>query len=443
MVSCIVSLNSDARHRSDVVKHAMLARRRKGVVMLLLAAGVDKICFDKSLHRRRQAGTFIAEEALWEAGYTVVGRAGNRKRDRMDWKTRLKQIGTETEFRARYKISSEIFARIVEIIRDDVEASNVAQANRSSGGIIKAELHLSMAIRYMAGGDYKDIADMHGVHKNQVYKSLELVTKSINKHYGHEMIFPFRDREACEKLAEGFFKESGETVPGCIGCVDGIVIPIEKPRWGEVTNINDMWNRKGCYAIVCQAICDHQLKFMWLSSSCTGNTNDSLAWECSKLSKLLEKYPLGFLFWLAGDEAYKGSGQVVTPYPGANLSQDRRSFNFYHSRTRIHIERAFGVWKERWGMFHRASCLSLETLKSVIRCSMILHNMCIDNNIANVAFHGSGRELSEHWPGDVSEVIFNDMDEAELRNIVDFPFATREWIRGELQAKGIAAPDPS
>ncbi len=78
----------------------------------------------------------------------------------------MKQIGTETEFRARYKVSSELFARIVEIICDDVEASNVAQANRSSGGIIKAEFHLSMAIRYMAGGDYKDIADMHGVHKN-------------------------------------------------------------------------------------------------------------------------------------------------------------------------------------------------------------------------------------------------------------------------------------
>ncbi len=173
-----------------------------------------------------------------------------------------------------------------------------------------------------------------------------------------------------------------------------------------------------------------------------GNTNDSMAWECIKLSKLLEKYPLDY-FLLAGDEAYKGSGQVVTPYPGANLSQDRRSFNFYHNRTIIHIERAFGVWEERWGMFHRASCLSLETLKSIIRCSMILHDMYIDNNIANESLHGSGRDLSEHWPGDVSKVIFNAMDEAELRNIVDFSFATRKWIRGELQAMGIVALDPS
>ena len=65
--------------------------------------------------------------------------------------------------------------------------------------------------------------------------------------------------EGCDKLAEGFYKESVETTLGCIGCVDGIVIPIEKPRWGEVTNTNDMWNRKGCFALVCQSACDHHL----------------------------------------------------------------------------------------------------------------------------------------------------------------------------------------
>ena len=119
----------------------------------------------------------------------------------------------------------------------------------------------------MAGGDYKAITDLRGVHKNQVYKSQELVANSINKHYKQEMVFPFRDRKQCEKLAEEFFKESGDTIPGCIGCVDCIVIHIEKPKWDEVTNTNDVWNRKGCFAVICQAICDHNLKFMWVSSA--------------------------------------------------------------------------------------------------------------------------------------------------------------------------------
>jgi hypothetical protein len=91
------------------------------------------------------------------------------------------------------------------------------------------------------------------------------------------MAFAYANMEECDKLAEGFYKESGETTPGCIGCVDGIVIPIEKPKWGEVTNTYHMWNMKGCFALVCQATSDHRLKFMWVSASCTGNTNDALA----------------------------------------------------------------------------------------------------------------------------------------------------------------------
>ena len=423
-----------------------MALRRKAVAMLLLAATAAHTYFAVACggplkdSGEREAGTFIEEVPLWEAGYKVVGRRGNRKRPRLVWRARLAQIGTESGFRTRYKISSRMFKDICKRIRKDVEAEDAKQAMRSSGGLITAELQLSMALRYMAGGHYVDIADLHGVHQNQVYNAVSQVADAINKHYSDRLEFPIKDRQACDKLAEGFYKASGETVPGCIGCVDGIAIPIEKPRWGEVINTNDMWNRKGFFAVVCQAICDHQLKFMWVSSGCTGNTNDSLAWECSKLARHLKKEPLPKDLWIAGDDAYKGSGQVVTPYPGTSLSEDKRAFNFYHSRTRMHIERAFGVWKERWGMFHRPSCLSLINLMKVVKCTMILHNMCIDNKIASRQFHGTRRELSDIWPDDDPEVIFNDMSDAELRNIVDLPFAARDWIRRQLQYQGVVAP---
>ena len=128
-------------------------------------------------------------------------------------------------------------------------------------------------------------------------------------------------------MAEDFYKESGDTTLGCIGCVDGIGIPIEKPRWGEVTNTNDMWKRKGFFALVCQASCDHRLKCMWVSAGCTGNANDALAWECSKLATIFKDKPPPMDLWIAGGDAYKGSGQIVTSYPGAILTQEERAFN--------------------------------------------------------------------------------------------------------------------
>jgi len=108
----------------------------------------------------------------------------------------------------------------------------------------------------------------------------------------------------------------------------------------------------------------------------------------------------------------------------------------------MHIERALGVWKERWGMFHhRPSCLSLLTGRICIKCTMILHNMCIDDNILyDGAFNGTRRELSDAWPGDDATVLFNDFTDEELRNIVDVPFATRKCLTDYLRTQGIVAP---
>ena len=455
-VACVLQVPLVAFHpppqiissmRSPLLKGRALAvarsEHRKRLVATILLAVVVTHKLDTDRHARDgQAGTYIMETELWQPGFRVVGRKGNKKRKRMLWRDRLEQIGSESEFRARYKIPSRLFTEICGKIRCEVEAENTLQAARSSGGLITVKLRLSMALRYMAGGHYYDIADLHGVSPEEVHKSVRLVARAISKHYSTKLRFPYKDQEALQDLSDGFFKAGGETLPGCVGCVDGIVIPIEKPRWGEITNIKDMWNRKGYYAKVVQAMCDHNLKFMWMSAKCSGNTNDALAWDCTELHKTLQSGVLSEQFWIAGDDAYKGSGTVVTPFPGCGLPQAERAFNFYHSRTRMHIERAFGVWKERWGMFHRPSCLSLRTLNDVIKCTMILHNMCIDYNVTNTTFTGTIRETSDAWPGDDPEVIFNDMTPAEMINIIDMPYACREWLKNMLADTRVVAPDP-
>ena len=116
----------------------------------------------------------------------------------------MHQIGSESEFRLRYKILSIMFKTIYNKIRANVEAENILHAERSSEGLIKAELQLSMALRYMAGGRYVDHADMHGVEKNTVYKCLRNASKAINKHFNCMMVFSYANKEECDKLAEGF-----------------------------------------------------------------------------------------------------------------------------------------------------------------------------------------------------------------------------------------------
>jgi hypothetical protein len=120
---------------------------------------------------RSQAGNRLVEEVvLWPAGFKVVGRAANVRRVRMVWRQRLKQIRTESQFRLRYKISSGRFHEIADTIGHHVHACNARKAMASSGGLISAELRLSMALRYMDGGHYVDIADLHGVSTHEVHK---------------------------------------------------------------------------------------------------------------------------------------------------------------------------------------------------------------------------------------------------------------------------------
>jgi hypothetical protein len=94
----------------------------------------------------------VEEVMLWPAGFKVVGRAANVRRVRMVLRQRLQQIRTESQFRVRYKISSRRFHEIAETIRPGVHASNARKAMASSGGLISAELRLSMALRCMVGG---------------------------------------------------------------------------------------------------------------------------------------------------------------------------------------------------------------------------------------------------------------------------------------------------
>ena len=129
--------------------------QRTRLLMLLCVAGAI-ISSARICRPLGSAGVAFEQLPLWTGGHRVVGRKGNRKRRRLVWSDRLGQIQNEIEWRRRYKISSSCFRGMVNALRSQLEAQDVQQAARSSGGLITAELRLSMALRYMAGGHYID-----------------------------------------------------------------------------------------------------------------------------------------------------------------------------------------------------------------------------------------------------------------------------------------------
>jgi hypothetical protein len=86
---------------------------------------------------------------------STADREKNRERQRMDWGERVDSL-SESQFRQRYRMDQVGFDDVLEKIRP---AFPPMCANVPSQ--VPPELKLSMALRWMAGGSYLDIADLH------------------------------------------------------------------------------------------------------------------------------------------------------------------------------------------------------------------------------------------------------------------------------------------
>jgi len=93
-----------------------------------------------------------------------------------------------------------------------------------------------------------------------------------------------------------------------------------------------------------------------------------------------------------GDDAYGSRNWMITPFPTAGLTRSKSDFNFYQSKTRITIERSFGVLVSRWGILRRPLSCSIRHSVSLVRCCMRLHNTCIEEGMPDVEPIARGKE---------------------------------------------------
>jgi len=95
----------------------------------------------------------------------------------MIWKHRRNGL-SDIDFMKRYKLSKAGFARSCQKLRPFVGTRRKNKHVRNDGGIC-TELCLSMTLRYMGGGSFLDIIDMHGVGKRTFYKLLWATIEGI------------------------------------------------------------------------------------------------------------------------------------------------------------------------------------------------------------------------------------------------------------------------
>lgn len=131
--------------------------------------------------RRAQVAAAAAYMAVLTRRDRAKGWRGRMKiRTRMVWKLRVAGLD-DIEFVQRYRLTKRAFKMVADGIRGDCEPDH-AQSRRGGGGNapITTELQLSMVLRYLAGGAWQDIVDLHGVSRPSFSDAITRVFTFVN-----------------------------------------------------------------------------------------------------------------------------------------------------------------------------------------------------------------------------------------------------------------------
>lgn len=72
-----------------------------------------------------------------------------------------------------------------------------------------------------------------------------------------------------------------------------------------------------------------------------------------------------FRYFIA-DDAFRLSNRIIKPYSGKNLSDKQQICNYRFSRARRTVESAFGIFANKWRIFHTSICMLPETANIIV-----------------------------------------------------------------------------
>ena len=343
-------------------------------------------------------------------------------------------------FRRLYRISKRQMRLLSAIIYDDCRRTQMRKNSKIPA--ITVETMLCVSMRFLAGTSYLDVSWPYGISVPSVYNIFEEVLFALDAGLNN-IKFPTTEGE-CRKESDLFISKRKTPIHGIIAALDGLAVAIEKPKSAEVSDPKKYRNRKNFLAVVVQAAVTADYKFVFVSATHAGGTHDSTAYQASALHTLVNSGKLPRWAVIVADDAYQNTLNVVTPYSGRNLSNDRDGFNFFHSSCRITVEQVFGMWVSRFGIYWRYMKVRLEKITLIIGVTCKLHNFIID--------HSERDEFSEiplHCENDVQGTpdvyLQNDLHTGNVNrgrrtaSVINFN-NRRDRIRGELYANGYMRP---
>lgn len=277
----------------------------------------------------------------------------------------------------------------------DVKYSNLSVSKSGSASITSAS-RLGAALIMLGGGRRLEAMRTHGISMPTAYDNFHRVIEAINTHPALDIVCDNSLPELQRRSVHFMERSTHELFKYCTGAIDGLAIHIRAPSNSEVMNQSRFYSgSKKKYCLNMQGVCDAQCRFIAVTCKHVGSTNDAVAYVQGSLKDLCESQQ--FPFHWNGDNAYTLSESMMIPFPGTNLSVTRPCkewFNFWHSQVRITIERTFGIFVQRWGIFWQPLKFNLSNCVRIVHACCRLHNFCINRNLPVLSTHHKPTDLA-------------------------------------------------
>lgn len=185
------------------------------------------------------------------------------------------------------------------------------------------------------------------------------------------------------EIAAGFDEKT--QFPNCLGALDGKHIRLECPK-----NCGTFYyNYKQFFSLILMAICDSNYCFRIIDVGSYGKESDFNIFKQSTFGKNLYSNNLNFPpktclpndqlgvpqpYVLVADEAFALHTNLLRPFPGRVLNDNRRIFNYRLSRARQYIECSFGILSKKWRIFQTNILVEPNFAVLITKAYCVLHN---------------------------------------------------------------------
>mmetsp|Transcript_8719 Transcript_8719/g.24042 ORF Transcript_8719/g.24042 Transcript_8719/m.24042 type:complete len:276 (+) Transcript_8719:641-1468(+) len=203
---------------------------------------------------------------------------------------------------------------------------------------------------------------------------------------------PILNPDELAKISETFRQKygmaRGDIFKGCVGCMDGWLARMHKPKYHPNPNSFYAYRYKE-YGLAVQAVVDALARFVYVWADAPGSCHDSACFSACPLAFALGLGLMDPKYFIIADSAYRDEEWMLTPFTHPRKGaqpEDEKLFNAILSGHRQVSERAFALLVKKWLVFQRPLQMEPDKVGRIVVAAMILHNFCIDTRQSDATY---------------------------------------------------------